>query len=168
MWQACWDIFVAWLLADDEHRVLRLVILGLGATLGWRAIYLYAQRPPAPRTRSTPDTMPAARLPRRHWITSRPEKLATKVREAELETELLLKKTSSVRATAELEQARFQLNALLRELKAQSQPQPPATAQVRALTLTEIEQCLQLIDVADDQHRQLVSLIAARIEEKLS
>lgn len=162
-----WLWCIEWLLADDPYRSMRLAAIALIGVCSWRALWIYSQTPSAPRSKPANDVDRTPTAPRRAWFTSKPEKLARAVREAELETELLLKKTSSVRATAELEQARAQLNGLLQELKAQAKPQRSASQPAAAaLTLREIDECLQLIALEPQQHIQLRKLLAARIEEK--
>jgi DNA-directed RNA polymerase subunit F len=164
--QVWWDWLVYdCLLADDEYRTPRIIGLVVLGTFGWRALWIYSQIPPAPRPTTTPATSPPGAA-RRSWFPTREEKIAQAIHQVQLETDLLLRKTSSIRASAELEQARAHLQKLIAELKPEPAPQAKNAPALAALTMQEIDLCLTLIDLSPEIKTQLRSLLANCIEEK--
>jgi hypothetical protein len=166
-----WDAFTDWLLADDETRAFRFAGLFIVAVIVWRALILAAQAKPAPAPRNplspAEAVSPTPATPRRAWWPSRQEKIEAAIELVRKETDLLLSKADEVNASAGLAKARADLSALMRELA----PEPvkkSAHETTTALSLSEIENCLVLVELEPQLRAQLLSLFTACIAEKQS
>ncbi|MEQ1718779.1 MAG: hypothetical protein ABL907_22795 [Hyphomicrobium sp.] len=164
-----WEWFVDWLLANDDVRPLRISLVATAGVLLWRAVWLASQSrsTPAPRIASTPVEAPNIQEPAlRRWFPSRQDRLQRAVDQVRAETDLLLSKTAETQASAGLAKARAELAALMRELEPSAST--PATQSTPTLTLNEIIQCIDLLDLEVETRKQLVSLITARTDENAS
>jgi hypothetical protein len=158
------DIAETFLVVDDGLP-LRIGGLVLAVLVIWRTLCLARfQAPPLrPPVVITPPVMPVTPPPRR-WFRSRRERLEDAVELVQAETDLLLKKVAATQASAGLMRARADLQRLISELEPRPAPQRQRRA-APALSQNDIEHLIGLADLADDDRRRLLVLVASRFEE---
>jgi hypothetical protein len=152
--------------ADDDGFYVRVVVLAVVCVFIWRAIFLLAQTPPPQLPRHEPPAASADAEPRGSWWRSKTDRLRAAVDRQRAETDLLLSQTQSVEATKGLAQARADLSSVIAELA--PKPKQERTAAAAALTLHEITNILELVDLSAEDRAHLQALFIAVIEDKRS
>lgn len=163
-----WTWFSDWLLADDETHAIRIGVVVIVGIMIWRAIWLLAtQAPPSAPVRQAPTAETATNIPAvKRWFPTRQQRLQQAIDNVRAETDLIISQTEETKASAGLRKARAELAELIDELQPAA-PAPRATEpSAPALTLREIEQCLDLLNLTTETRAQLLALLGARIEEK--
>ncbi len=183
-----WTLLLALLesFLRDPTSIVTTGAIGIGVLLLLRLIRLAAtggESPAAPGpSRALTVSAPIAEPPapaRRPWFPSRAARMAEEAEINRTETELirseadrLMARIDKARAKGGLVQATAELQQIL-DAHAPKKAVPPTKQQkakspVPALTLQEIEQCADLLDLDTSTRARLTALVRACLEEKQS
>jgi len=164
---------IAVFLAPDEGLPYRLGFAALGTLVLIRALYVAA----LPRTpvvasgfvRDTPIQTAATDVAaQRRWWPTREDRLVRAISLVRAETDLTLSKTDAANATLQFARARAELAAVLQQLQPSRASEQSPTTEDRALSRSEMEELIDLVDLDERQRAALDALIQARLQERSS